>query len=64
MALRLGISFALADYQLLHITRCASDRCSATEAAQKKSSKPRDTLPPPPPPPGWLFHFTAEPVEA
>ena len=39
--LRLGISSALADYQPLRITRWRSDRCSAAEAAQKKSSKPR-----------------------
>ncbi len=37
---RLGISSALADDQPLSITRCASDRCKAAEAAQKKSAKP------------------------
>ena len=38
--LRLGISSALADFQPRRITRCASDRCKAAEAAQKKSAKP------------------------
>ena len=44
-ALRLGISFALADYQPRRITCCASDRCSAAEAGQTKSSKPREACP-------------------